>query len=140
MTEMTRNERLLSVGQVADLEGEGKKISAPQLKYIHERKTSALLCCSVRLGGMSANCSAAQLKALPEKARKVLDATFGADQVMERWAWLHKPEVQELITDMMKAAEQATGTLAQMLATARPSERDLVGPNAANAVRSSSKE
>ena len=46
----------LIAGQVADLEGEGKKISADQLKYIHERKTSALLCCSARLGGMSANC------------------------------------------------------------------------------------
>ena len=54
----------LIAGQVADFEGEGKKISAAQLKYIHERKTSALLCCSVRLGGMSANCTAAQLKAL----------------------------------------------------------------------------
>ena len=54
----------LIAGQVADLEGEGKKISAEQLKYIHERKTSALLCCSARLGGMSANCTAAQLKAL----------------------------------------------------------------------------
>ena len=54
----------LIAGQVADLEGEGKTISAAQLKYIHERKTSALLCCSVRLGGMSANCAAAQLKAL----------------------------------------------------------------------------
>ena len=54
----------LIAGQVADLEGEGRKTSVAQLKYIHERKTSALLCCSVRLGGMSANCSAAQLKAL----------------------------------------------------------------------------
>jgi geranylgeranyl diphosphate synthase type II len=54
----------LIAGQVADLEGEGKKISAAQLKYIHERKTSALLRCSVRLGGMSANCTTAQLKAL----------------------------------------------------------------------------
>ena len=35
-----------------------------QLRYIHERKTSALLCCSVRLGGMSANCTPAQLEAL----------------------------------------------------------------------------
>src|SRR5204862_4387149 len=50
--------------QVADLEGEGKKISANELQYIHERKTSALLCCAVRLGGMSANCTPAQLKAL----------------------------------------------------------------------------
>ena len=56
----------LIAGQVADLEGERKKISAAQLRYIHERKTSALLCCSVRLGGMSANCSAAQLKALTQ--------------------------------------------------------------------------
>jgi geranylgeranyl diphosphate synthase type II len=54
----------LIAGQVADLEGEGKKISADELKYIHERKTSALLCCSVRLGGMSANCSESQLQAL----------------------------------------------------------------------------
>src|SRR5437867_12820741 len=29
----------LIAGQVADLEGEGKRISAGQLKYIHERKT-----------------------------------------------------------------------------------------------------
>ena len=54
----------LIAGQVADLEGEGKRISAAQLRYIHERKTSALLRCSVRLGGMSANCTAAQLEAL----------------------------------------------------------------------------
>jgi geranylgeranyl diphosphate synthase type II len=56
----------LIAGQVADLEAEGKKISAPELKFIHERKTSALLCCSVRLGGMSANCTAAQLAALTD--------------------------------------------------------------------------
>jgi geranylgeranyl diphosphate synthase type II len=54
----------LIAGQVADLEGEGRKISCRQLKYIHERKTSALLCCSVRLGGMSANCTPTQLQAL----------------------------------------------------------------------------
>src|SRR5262249_12973794 len=54
----------LIAGQVADLEGEGKKVSVKELQFIHERKTSALLCCSVRLGGMSANCTPAQLKAL----------------------------------------------------------------------------
>jgi geranylgeranyl diphosphate synthase, type II len=54
----------LIAGQVADLEAEGNPISARELRYIHERKTSALLCCSVRLGGMSANCTAAQLEAL----------------------------------------------------------------------------
>lgn len=54
----------LIAGQVADLEGEGKPLTLPQLRYIHERKTSALLTCSVRLGGMSANCTPTQLKAL----------------------------------------------------------------------------
>lgn len=54
----------LIAGQVADLEGEGRDLSVAELKYIHERKTSALLCASVRLGGMSANCTPAQLKAL----------------------------------------------------------------------------
>ncbi|HEX3889875.1 MAG TPA: farnesyl diphosphate synthase, partial [Verrucomicrobiae bacterium] len=56
----------LVAGQVADLEGEGKKLSIAELKFIHERKTSALLCCSVRLGGMSANCPPAQLRALTD--------------------------------------------------------------------------
>jgi geranylgeranyl diphosphate synthase, type II len=56
----------LIAGQVADLEGEGRRISARQLRYIHERKTSALLCCAVRLGGMSANCTSAQLAALTD--------------------------------------------------------------------------
>jgi geranylgeranyl diphosphate synthase type II len=65
LADASGSEQLIA-GQVADLEGEGKKISARQLRYIHERKTSALLCCSVRLGGMSANCSAPQLRALTD--------------------------------------------------------------------------
>ena len=80
----------LIAGQVADLEGEGKKTSAAQLKYIHERKTSALLCCSVRLGGMSANCSAAQLKALTDfgyhvgLAFQVIDDILDVTQTSEK--------------------------------------------------------
>ncbi|MGD0815661.1 MAG: polyprenyl synthetase family protein [Verrucomicrobiota bacterium] len=62
----TAGSQQLIAGQVADLEGEGKKIPASQLRYIHERKTSALLCCAVRLGGMSANCTPAQLQALTD--------------------------------------------------------------------------
>ena len=56
----------LIAGQVVDLESEGKKSTQAHLKYIHERKTSALLSCSVRLGGMSANCTPTQLGALTE--------------------------------------------------------------------------
>jgi geranylgeranyl diphosphate synthase type II len=80
----------LIAGQVADLEGEGRKTSAAQLKYIHERKTSALLCCSVRLGGMSANCSAAQLRALTDfgyhvgLAFQVIDDILDVTQTSEK--------------------------------------------------------
>ena len=56
----------LIAGQVTDLEGEGKPVSRTQLRYIHERKTSALLSCSVRLGGMSANATPRQLQALTD--------------------------------------------------------------------------
>jgi geranylgeranyl diphosphate synthase, type II len=80
----------LIAGQVADLEAEGKKISAPHLRYIHERKTSALLCGSVRLGGMSANCTPAQLKALTDfgyhvgLAFQVIDDILDVTQTSEK--------------------------------------------------------
>ena len=80
----------LIAGQVADLEGEGEKISANDLRYIHERKTSALLCCSVRLGGMSANCTPLQLKALTDfgyhvgLAFQVIDDILDVTQTTEK--------------------------------------------------------
>jgi len=80
----------LIAGQVADLEGEGNKISARQLRYIHERKTSALLCCSVRLGGMSANCTTGRLEALTEfgynvgLAFQVIDDILDVTQTSEK--------------------------------------------------------
>ncbi len=80
----------LVAGQVADLEGEGKKLSVAELRYIHERKTSALLCCSVRLGGMSANCPPAQLAALTDfgyhvgLAFQVIDDILDVTQTSEQ--------------------------------------------------------
>lgn len=80
----------LIAGQVADLEGERKKLLIRQLRYIHERKTSALLCCSVRLGGMSANCTPAQLKALTDfgyhvgLAFQVIDDILDVTQTSEK--------------------------------------------------------
>ncbi|HVV02427.1 MAG TPA: farnesyl diphosphate synthase [Verrucomicrobiae bacterium] len=73
----------LIAGQVADLEGEGKSISAKDLQYIHERKTSALLCCSVRLGGMSANCAPAQLQALTRFGHSVGLAFQVIDDILD---------------------------------------------------------
>jgi geranylgeranyl diphosphate synthase type II len=80
----------LVAGQVADLESEGGKLSVNELRYIHERKTSALLCCSARLGGMSAGCPPAQLRALTDfgyhvgLAFQVIDDILDVTQTSEQ--------------------------------------------------------
>jgi len=61
---VTAGSRHLIGGQVMDLEGEGKKLPLHDLRYVHESKTAALLTTSVKLGGMSAGASAAQVTAL----------------------------------------------------------------------------
>lgn len=54
----------LIAGQVADLEGEGRPATRAQLRFIHERKTAAMIEASLRLGAMSANTSSTRLEAL----------------------------------------------------------------------------
>lgn len=58
--------RHLIGGQVLDLEGEGSDVllSPPQLKYIHQSKTAALLTASIRLGAMTANATPKKMEAL----------------------------------------------------------------------------
>lgn len=56
--------RWLIAGQVADLEGEGKKTSLAELRFIHRAKTAALLTTAIRFGAMSANATAAKLEHL----------------------------------------------------------------------------
>jgi geranylgeranyl diphosphate synthase type II len=58
--------RNLIAGQVVDLESEGKRVSLPLLKFIHESKTAALLRATIRLGAMSANATPARLESLSE--------------------------------------------------------------------------
>ena len=67
----------------SDLEGEGKKLTLTQLRYIHERKTSALLTCAARLGGMSANCTETQLKALTDFGRHIGLAFQVIDDILD---------------------------------------------------------
>lgn len=75
--------RQLVGGQVADLEAEGQPVNAAQLRYIHERKTSALLACAVRLGGMSANCPPALLAALTDFGHHVGLAFQVIDDILD---------------------------------------------------------
>lgn len=54
----------LIAGQVADLEAEGRKISVDEVRFIHERKTAAMIVLPLRLGAMTANAEPRQLDAL----------------------------------------------------------------------------
>jgi geranylgeranyl diphosphate synthase type II len=80
----------LIAGQVLDLEGEGKKVSAKDLKFIHQAKTAALLTASIRLGAMSANASEAKLNALSDfgqalgLAFQVIDDILDVTQTSEK--------------------------------------------------------
>jgi geranylgeranyl diphosphate synthase, type II len=56
--------RKLIAGQVADLEGEGRKSSRAELRFIHECKTAAMIVASLKLGAMAAN-------ATPEKVATI---------------------------------------------------------------------
>ena len=87
---------------MADLEGENKKLTVAELRYIHERKTSALLCCSVRLGGMSANCTPAQLKALTDFGYNVGLAFQVIDDILDSGKTLKT--VSELVMDQGAAS------------------------------------
>ncbi|MHA3773774.1 polyprenyl synthetase family protein [Verrucomicrobiota bacterium sgz303538] len=82
--------RWLIAGQVMDLEGEGKKISGEQLRFIHRAKTAALLTTSIRLGAMSANASEQKLQALTDfgqalgLAFQVIDDILDVTQTTEK--------------------------------------------------------
>jgi len=82
--------RWLIGGQVADLEGEGKRLSGDELKFIHRCKTAALLTSSIRLGGMCANATTQQLKSLTDfgqalgLAFQVIDDILDVTQTTEK--------------------------------------------------------
>ena len=82
--------RWLIGGQVADLEGEGKKLGGADLKYIHRCKTAALLTASNRHGAMSANATPARLAALTDfgqalgLAFQVIDDILDVTQTTEK--------------------------------------------------------
>lgn len=97
--------RNLIAGQVVDLESEGKKVSLPLLRFIHESKTAALLRSSIRLGAMSANATPRDLEHLSNFGRalglafQVIDDILDLTQTSEQ---LGKSAGKDL------AAEKAT--------------------------------
>jgi geranylgeranyl diphosphate synthase type II len=77
-------------GQVADLEGETKKLPLEELRFIHENKTAALLTTSVKLGAMSANATPEQMQALHDfgmatgLAFQIIDDILDVTQTSEK--------------------------------------------------------
>jgi geranylgeranyl diphosphate synthase type II len=73
-----------------DLESEGKSVSKPTLRFIHQAKTAALLTCAIRLGAMSANATSAKLTSLTEfgqslgLAFQVIDDILDVTQTTEK--------------------------------------------------------
>jgi geranylgeranyl diphosphate synthase type II len=87
---VTAGSKKLIAGQVADLEAEGKKIDHEELRFIHRSKTAALLRASLRLGAMSANASALDLRGLTQfgqslgLAFQVIDDILDVTQTSEK--------------------------------------------------------
>jgi geranylgeranyl diphosphate synthase, type II len=81
----------LIAGQVADIEAEGKKLSIRDVRFIHERKTAAMIVLSLRLGAMIAGATLRDLKALTEFGKAlglafqilddILDVTSTSEQL-----------------------------------------------------------
>ena len=82
--------QMLIGGQVADTEGEGKKLSPADLRYIHENKTAALIAGSLRLGAMSGNATPRQIAAITEFGRalglafQIIDDILDCTQTSEQ--------------------------------------------------------
>jgi geranylgeranyl diphosphate synthase, type II len=78
-------------GQLLDLEGEGRPLALADLERIHRLKTGALITASVRLGGLAAHATPAQMEAFTrygdaiglafQIADDVLDVTATTDQL-----------------------------------------------------------
>jgi geranylgeranyl pyrophosphate synthase len=78
-------------GQLLDLEGEGRPLGLEDLEQIHRAKTGALICASVRLGGIAARVDPSQLAAMSrfgdaiglafQIADDVLDVTATSDRL-----------------------------------------------------------
>jgi geranylgeranyl diphosphate synthase, type II len=70
-------------GQFLDLEGEGSAVGADRLETIHRAKTGALLTVSLRLGGLAARASAAEMEALTRYGDALGLAFQIADDVLD---------------------------------------------------------
>lgn len=122
----------LIAGQVADLEGEKKKILPVELRYIHMNKTAALITSSLRLGAMSANATIAQLKQITLFGQQlglafqiiddILDVTETSEQLGKSAGKDTKAQkaTYPALLGLEKAKKEAARTTSQALAALKP--------------------
>jgi geranylgeranyl pyrophosphate synthase len=70
-------------GQILDLLGEEKSLTAPELDDLHRRKTGALLRASLRMGGVAAGAGEVQIQALDRYGEAVGLAFQIADDILD---------------------------------------------------------
>jgi len=123
-------------GQVADLEGEGKKLPLDDLRYIHESKTAALLTTSVKLGAMSADATLEQLQALHDfgmatgLAFQIIDDILDVTQTSEKLGKSAGKDVaSEKSTYPALMGLEASREAARQLTETAHRALDIFGPN-----------
>jgi geranylgeranyl diphosphate synthase type II len=130
--------RKLIAGQVADLEGEGRRPSSADVRAIHERKTAAMIASSLRLGAMSANANPKDLHSLTTfglnlgLAFQVIDDILDVTQTSAK---LGKSAGKDAAADKMTYPRviglEASRTEAHRLTTAARAALRPFGPRAA---------
>lgn len=70
-------------GQIMDILGESQELSASQLDDLHRRKTGALLCASLRMGGIAAGASPGELEGLDKYGESIGLAFQIADDLLD---------------------------------------------------------
>lgn len=70
-------------GQVVDIESEGKEVDQKVVEYIHNNKTAALICASVRIGAMLAMASDETIEKLTSYGNKIGLAFQVVDDILD---------------------------------------------------------
>ena len=92
-------------GQVVDIESEGKRVPLATVRYIHTRKTGALIACSLRVGGLLAGAGPGKMDALAAYGERLGLAFQIVDDIRDVSA-----SAQELGKAKARDAERAKAT------------------------------
>ena len=105
-------------GQVVDMESEGKRVPLGTVRYIHARKTGALIACSLRVGGLLAGAGSRKMDALTVYGERLGLAFQIVDDIRDVSA-----SAQELGKTKARDAERAKATYPRVVGTARSLKR-----------------